>query len=333
MLEIIGRLVPKRLMGIEGFDQEFIGNLQPMLVVADAWLDDRPTMRSIYQVGSDLNVLKHHFLKTYRRHIIGAEEEAVELCRARSRERQIEELGDVAFYLLHFFRAAGLDIDQFGDFLNGHESLSNQRIIKLSSPLQKVAGRGLVLRAVREVKKALEASHHLLFGGPMSFGDAKTDGPWLNDRDSQQWLDFKEEIGCRWMAAFGSVMSLARQMDLKMLPVIEQTSLKASWNFPKMFFNPDFSWFSLDPNGDRHDVACCRLFREVNRAGDEISYLDLFHIGNDEEGFTPERFRSFVKKSLEEIAQSRDGRARFLLGEIEHIERKMPALSLSGGLP
>jgi len=307
-------------------NKEFITDLPEMLAVAGAWLDARPTIRTIYQVGDDLTVLKYHFLKTYRRYVIGAEQEAIELCQARSIEGQREELGDVTFYLLHFFRAAGLDIEEFNNLLDCHESLSDQKTTKPLFPLTRWLGKRLVLKSVRDMAENLSISHRLLFGGPMSFGDKKTDAPWLDSPDGQQWLDFKKEVGCHWMVAFGSVMNLARQMGVNMVEVVREASEKNSRNFPDIFFHPDFSWFSSDPiHGDDNDVNCCRLFREVCRRESGKTYLSLFHEEKGKEGFTPESFRVFVKTSLEEITRFPDEqgeRAKILLEKIKYIEQR-----------
>lgn len=323
MLEVIRRHLSEELIFSEIFYKEIVRDLPPMLAVTDAWVDDRPTIKSVYEAGSNLFVLKSHFLKVYRRYVVGAEEEAIELCRARSRENKIDELGDVTFYLLHFFRAAGLDINQLSDFSFDRESLGNERVARLLSSLHKAIGRKLVLQAIREMRKSLRESHYLLFGGSMSFGNKKTDAPWLNDRDSQQWLALKKEISYYWMIAFGSVMRLASQMELDMLDLINQTSTKASRNFPKEFFNPAFSWFSLNLNGDEKDVACCRLFRKTyKRPG--VSYLDLFYKEQDKKSFTPESFKFFVKMCLKELAllPSTRTEAERLLWRIDFVPSK-----------
>lgn len=322
MVERARRTLPEGWRLEEVPQREFIVCLPEMLAIANTWLDERPTIRTIYEVGKNLPALKNHFLKTHRRYVVGAVEEAIELCRAISFEDQREELGDVAFYLLHFFRAAELEIGELFNHLGDRQSLPGQRTVRPWFPLSRAVGRGLVLKAVKDMARSSRESHNLLFGGLMSFGDDKEDAPWL-DPGSEQWLEFKRVITHRWMVAFCSVMDLADQMGVVMVELVKETSEKAAINFPKIFFQTDFSWFSSDLNGDVHDAGLCRLFRDVPReGGSEGNYLSLFR--EEEERLTPESFRSLVVAFLDKITllpDERSNRARYYLKEISYIQQ------------
>ncbi|MFH1280942.1 MAG: hypothetical protein ABIJ43_05225 [Candidatus Beckwithbacteria bacterium] len=305
--------------------------LLPLSVIAKNWIDDRETMGSIRRsvsegkvdldVFSGVSLLVDDFRRVYSLYVQGAVEESLELKKAKSNKEKAEEIGDVMFYLLHFFNAADLDVGQVislsqDSSMWGEKEGIGLRVLLLRS----ISKTNLVVNTVKQFRDEVRFRNIEAIPHPMAFGDQRIDAPWLDYRNTEHWMKFKNRISKFWLVAFEAVLVYGKENKIDMLETVKNTAEKATQHFPKEFFSKKYSLFSSLPEGEKYDIDCCRLFR--NRFTlNGLSYIDMFHSLIQEFGgeLPVQVYRSYILLCLSILSDNDDWTARGLLNVIDKI--------------